>query len=50
MIKLRRFIDSHRAAIFILLILNLLQLRQLKKMDIKIDDIKKKLLKVYNKS
>ena len=46
MIKVRRIVDSQRTAIIILLILNLLQLRQLKKMHLKIDEIEKKIGKI----
>lgn len=46
MIKVRRIVDSQRTAIIILLILNLLQLRQLKKMHLKIDEIEKKMDKI----
>ena len=46
MIKIRRIVDSQRTAIIILLILNLLQLRQLKKMHLKIDEIEKKMDKI----
>ncbi len=46
MIKIRRIVDSQRTAIIILLILNLLQLRQLKKMHLKINEIEKKMDKI----
>ena len=46
MTKIRRIVDSQRTAIIILLILNLLQLRQLKKMHLKINEIEKKMDKI----